>query len=240
MSPSQDSDDHEQRDAQADSAPGSDSDGESGDLTPWYSRWPIQVGALVVIALIGVGVVALVGGSPESEPKPSATAEVSTQVRGATPAPTPTQDALQNEIHSLGDVVTVNTVWEVTVQDPVMNATEDVLAASQENAAPAEGSVYALVYLSATNTGDEPRTLYDDVGVTYIGPEGTQFASADAVGPDDAYLVPTVEPGQTVSGSYVFEIPQEVTGGYWLVGPADDTTGSSWKAFANAPSESPS
>src|SRR5699024_4525932 len=50
---------------------------------------------------------------------------------------------------------------------------------------------------------------------------------------EDAYLLPTVSPGQTVSGSYVFEAPEGTTGGYWLVRPPDDASGANWKAFSN-------
>lgn len=240
MSPSQGPDDRSEGEETTDPAPSPGSGEPSAGRTAWYNRWPVRVGALVILILLVVAIVMLVGGTPGSEPESSPSADVSADVMSATDTAEPTQEALQNEIHTLGDVVTINQVWEVTLQDPTMDATEDVLAASAQNPQPASGAVFATVYVSATNTSQEPRTLYDEIGVTYIGADGEQIASADAVGPEDAYVAPTVEPGETVAGSYVFEVPAGTSEGYWLVGPADDPSGSGWKAFANAPSESAS
>jgi len=235
MSPSQDPEERPEQDGTGDPVPPAEPDGESDVLTPWYSRWWVRLVLLVLIVLMGVGIIYLMGGSPPVDPEPTETATATAPEK---PEPTggggePTQEALENEIHALGDIVTVSEVWEVTLQDPTMDATGQVLEASADNSEPAQGSVYATVYVSATNTSDQARTLYDEVGVTYIGPDGTQFPSADVLGPEDAYLIPTVAPGQTVSGSYVFEVPEGISGGYWLIGPPDDSSGSHWKAFAN-------
>src|SRR5699024_9003704 len=149
--------------------------------------------------LVGVGIMSLMGGSPPPEPEPSATTAASGKPEPPGDGAEPAQEALENEIHARGEVVTVGDAWDATLQDPTMDATGKVLEAAADNTEPADGSMYATVYVSATNTSDQARTLYEEVGVTFIGSDGTQFPSADVLGPEDAYLIPTVSPGQTVS-----------------------------------------
>lgn len=247
MSPTQDPEERPEQDGAGDPVSLDEPDGASDALMPWYRRWWVRVALLVLIVLVGVGIMSLMGGSPPPDPEPNATTAASDKPEptgdGAEPTGEgvePTQEALENEIHALGDVVTVSDVWEVTLQDPTMDATGQVLEAAADNTEPADGSMYATVYVSATNTSDQARTLYEEVGVTFIGSDGTQFPSADVLGPEDAYLIPTVSPGQTVSGSYVFEVPEGTSGGYWLIGPPADSSGSHWKAFANEGTGPPS
>src|SRR5699024_1970831 len=127
-------------------------EGASAALMQWYRSWWVRVALLVLIVLVGVGIMSLMGASPPPDPEPSATTAAAEKPEPAGDGAEPTQEALENEIHAVGDVVTVSDVWEVTLQDPTMDATGQVLEAAADNTEPADGSMYATVYVSATNT----------------------------------------------------------------------------------------
>src|SRR5690625_7859596 len=63
----------------------------------------------------------------------------------------------------LGESATLDDAWDVTVQDPDMDATQAVV--DEGNSEPSDGNIYVMVYITATNTGSEPAQVYDNIAM---------------------------------------------------------------------------
>lgn len=179
-------------------------------------------GALVIAAVAVVGAIQLSGhGAPEGGDARAGQVldePLAVQAQNPSPAVTEPPAAGTDAVLGLEQVAQLGSDWELSVQDPLMDATEDVMAQPDTNRPPAVGSTYVMVYMTATNTSDIELTLYDELAMDYLDKAGNQHNGSDAVAPEDAWSLPPVQPGETVTGSFVFEVPQGSTGGYWLVG----------------------
>src|SRR5690625_6958694 len=104
----------------------------------------------------------------------------------------------------LGESATLDDAWDVTVQDPDMDATQAVV--DEGNSEPSDGNIYVMVYITATNTGREPALVYDNIEMGYLDDDGQQFDWSNAVAADDAFVLPAVSPVEDGMGTYDFEM----------------------------------
>ena len=103
-----------------------------------------------------------------------------------------------------------------------MDATQIVMDEEAANPEPADGNIYVMVYVTATNNGSEPAPVYESMAMAYVDQNGEQFSGSTAVAPDDAFNLSEVAPGESATGSYVFEVPEGSQGGYWLIQSSTD------------------
>ena len=186
--------------------------------------------AVLVIALVVFGIVKLTGDGDDPPPTtdPTTTEPTDEPTEDPTDEPTdePTDDPTDQNTDgspqelALGESASIDDNWDVTVQDPNMDATQAVI--DEGNSEPPEGMIYVMVYVTATNNGSEAAPVYESMAMAYVDQNGEQFGGSTAVAPDDAYSLSDVAPGESATGSYVFEVPEGSQGGYWLIQSSTD------------------
>ncbi|QEO10628.1 DUF4352 domain-containing protein [Protaetiibacter larvae] len=100
--------------------------------------------------------------------------------------------------------------WTVVVNSVTFGATDAVLAENQFNEAPAEGSEFILINITATYTGDDADgQLAAFVGVEYVTPQGNTIDGLDAlvVAPGALDTMSTVYNGASVTGNIALAVP---------------------------------
>lgn len=103
--------------------------------------------------------------------------------------------------------------WDVTVDEIIMDATDQMAAANPFND-PAENGHYALVTVTATYAGDDEGTAGWELAAVLSGANRVQYSDSDcgAVEPNPMFEQPTVEPGGTVTGQFCIDYPTEALG----------------------------
>ena len=188
-----------------------------------WKTWQLVVTAAVA-ALVGIGIGVAVGGGnddpvaagDDATPTTGSASETteepeSTETTETTETTEPTSsggDGSQEQPHPLGTAAPVGD-YEVTVLSFVADATADVMAANQFNETPPAGSVYSLVRLRATYTGETEGTPAFDLTAGYIGADGRVYSDPDcsAVEPDSMIDQPSVVAGGTVEGNFCLLMP---------------------------------
>lgn len=187
----------------------------------WVAVATVIVGAGAIAAAVAFGLAQFTGDDEDRPPAGQPTATAPADEPTEEPTSDPTDDATaQNpddppQEKSLGDSAALDDNWDVVVHDPNMDATADLLDAG--NADPPEGTVYATITVTATNAGSEPAQVYDSIVMAYVDANGEQFDASAALASDDAYKLSLTAPGESGTGSYVFEVPEGSAGGYWLI-----------------------
>lgn len=195
---------------------------------PWYARWyvwvavaTVIVGAGAIAAGVAFGIAQFTGDDEDRPPASQPTATAPADEPSEEPTSAPPDDATDEspggspQEMSLGDSAVLDDNWEVVVHDPTMDATRDLVDAG--NVEPPEGTVYATITVTATNIGSEPEKVYDGIVMAYVDANGEQYDSSAAVALDDAYKIAATPPGESDTGSYVFEVPAGSAGGYWMI-----------------------
>ena len=182
------------------------------------------VAAALVIVLVVFGIVKLAGGGGD-DPEPTAdptTTEPTEDPTSDEPTEDPTSDeptddgpAGPTDELALGDSATLDENWEVTVQEPNMDATQQVV--DDGAVEPQDGNKYVMVYVTATNTSDQEMEAYPNIVMGYVNSNGDQFDGSTEVAPDDMYAQPVVAPGDSATGTWLFEVSEDSEGGYWLI-----------------------
>ncbi|UFU04909.1 DUF4352 domain-containing protein [Ruania halotolerans] len=196
------------------------------------NKTPVVIAVIVgvvVLALLIFGLTRVFGGNepeetsgPTSEPTTEQPSDEPTQepTDSQEPSEDPSGDAPEEpsgnpEFITLGETTTVGD-WTVSVHDPVLDATDEIV--SSDNPEPPSGLRYSYVYVTVTNDGSESMELFDSLVMGYFDAAGEAYSSSEAVAPDDAYFLDPVEPGEEVSGTYIFEIPADDRGdGTWAI-----------------------
>ncbi|SED99659.1 DUF4352 domain-containing protein [Ruania alba] len=214
--------------------------GGSGGQGPGSNRTAIIVGGVIVgvvlLALLIFGLSRALGGDgpdPTTDPTTTQPTEDPSEEPTEDPSEEPTDDPTEGpteepsgnpEFLALGESTTVGD-WTVSVHDPVLDATDEVVGDGQPE--PPSGTKYSYVYVTVTNDGSEALEVWDSLAMGYFDTAGEAYTSSEAVAPDDVFLLDPVDPGQEVSGTYIFEIPAEDTGdGTWAIAErVEDSTG---------------
>ncbi|GAA2517924.1 hypothetical protein GCM10010407_04340 [Rarobacter incanus] len=104
--------------------------------------------------------------------------------------------------------------WKITVKKVTLDADKQVAKANMFNDEPKKGSVYILVYVTATYTGDDDQGSIPWVSVDYITADGTTISGTDslAVAPKAFNRIDAVYPGGSVKGNFVLEVPKKGVG----------------------------
>lgn len=210
-------------------------------------KWPWIVGgccALLALAVI-IGAIGLfafarnagsepvtVGTTDPSIADPAttdpATGTTTDPASGATtdPAPAPaggTGDGTPESPFSFGSPVTVGVDGgnlEVVLGDLNPDATAEILEYNQFNPAPAEGSKYMMVPVTATYHGTGEIDAWMETGIFYVTADGTQVYEAPVVAPEDPSAAPALADGASVTFQLAFEVPAGDDGsGLMVVGP---------------------
>jgi hypothetical protein len=117
--------------------------------------------------------------------------------------PTPTTTAPEQEILMPGESARVGD-WVLRVVSVDVDGTAEVLAHNQFNEPPPDGMQFFLAHLEATYLGDASATMWLELGLTAIGPDGTRFQPFEpscGVVPDDVDFAGEAFPGGTVTGA---------------------------------------
>ncbi len=140
-------------------------------------------------------------------------AERPTAAGAAVPVTTTTTTvAPEQETLMLGESARVGD-WVLRVASVDGDGTEEVLAHNQFNEPPPEGMQFFLADLEATYLGDASATLWLDLTLTAIGPDGTRFESFEpscGVVPDDVDFAGEAFPGGTVTGATCWAVDSEI------------------------------
>jgi hypothetical protein len=168
----------------------------------WFARHKILTGLLAIV-LLGI-VIGALGGADQSGSDPGGPA-AKAPVAGA-PAGGQAQDAPAKA--ALGTAVRDgNFEFTVTkVQPGVASVGSDVLGEK------AQGQ-FLLVHVTVANIGTEPQLLMDSAQVVYDA-QGRKFSPDSAAGlylEGNEVLFTEVNPGNTVKGILVFDMPKDAS-----------------------------
>ncbi len=79
--------------------------------------------------------------------------------------------------------------------------------------------VFVIVTLKLTNEEDEPSTIFEDA-ISLIGGNGSKYSTstgaAMVMGDDSFFLLEEIQPGLTVKGKLVYDIPKKALSGAYL------------------------
>lgn len=101
--------------------------------------------------------------------------------------------------------------WSVTVNEVVLDATDEVMSANEFNEPPADGHQYLMVNITATYEGDDPDGDMPWVSVDYVTASGNTITSADAmvVEPEPFDSLETLYSGASASGNIALQVPSD-------------------------------
>ncbi|WP_019815003.1 DUF4352 domain-containing protein [Saccharomonospora saliphila] len=175
----------------------------------WFARHKILTGVLVVVVLAGIG--AAMGGGGDSDGNADAgSVETSTGADGVEEVADGDSDG-----DAESETVGLNTPardgkFEFTVSEVDCGHAEvgDEFLGKQ-----AQGQ-FCLVSMTVENIGDEPQSLFGD-NQKLFDSDGREF-SADTeagvyVGQENQTLFEEINPGNTLEGVVVFDIPEDAT-----------------------------
>ena len=145
------------------------------------------------------------GASAEPDP-PQTEPSSSTPSAPAADCPAPSADAPTGAVDdpfALGDPVVIE-CFTVVVDAVDKDATEAVLAANP-GAEPAAGNVYMTATVTITRSAGGPADV-SDVSVVLAGSQTTNGDPAPDLGVDPAPPSGTLDEGDTITGTYVYEM----------------------------------
>lgn len=193
---------------------------------PWYKkkRFILPGGLLVLVVLI----VALSGGGDEADPTAAdpttqatdtATSEpTASATAGGDPAPTDAPEATATDGDTDADATTVG-IGEAA-KDGKFEFVVEAFECGVSSVGPelleetAQGQ-FCLLELTVTNTGDEAQFMFADDQYLHDDQErefsANSMASLMANEDSDSMFAEEINPGNTISGTVVFDIPEDVT-----------------------------
>lgn len=113
---------------------------------------------------------------------------------------------------AVGSVIS-GTEYDVVINSVTLNATDQVLAASPVNDAPADGLAYAIINASITYTGEESGYAAMAM-IDFVADSGEVYDSSDnfAVAPDPSLGLDELFTGGVATGNTVIAIPADAQG----------------------------
>ncbi|GAA3285150.1 DUF4190 domain-containing protein [Nesterenkonia halobia] len=104
--------------------------------------------------------------------------------------------------------------WEITINDVIFDADEQIAAENQFNEEAPEGSSYALIDTTVTYTGDESESIVMGVSVDYVADSGETLSWTDsmATAPNELDISQELYNGGSAQGNVVIAVPDEGDG----------------------------
>lgn len=176
---------------------------------------------IATVLAVGLSVVLAACGGAAEQPVP----EVTTATASVAPAPTGPGSSRDNPF-PVGATATVGD-FELTLGPTTMDATAEILeyqaakygGNTDYTMPPEDGSIYVMVPVTATYTGQDVGDAAIDLNYAYVGGQGNVFAALLPVSiPDDLTRVGELYPGASASGNVMQMVPvEQVEGGVWRV-----------------------
>lgn len=118
----------------------------------------------------------------------------------------------------VGTAVEVAKGWDVKVDSAELNA-DATVAQGNEFIKPDPGNQFVLVNVSITNKSDQPAAAFTNVKLSLLPPSGVAIDTAIVADvPNEIDPLAQLQPGVTVTGALVFEVPADAVNGSVLLG----------------------
>lgn len=188
----------------------------------WFARHKFLTAVLAVVALIVI-VPAVSGGGeegPTGASRPTqgqdaadqpAAADAAAEEDAAEPAAEPEAPAEAEPPAEAGAAGIGEPVRDGKFEFTVTGIEAGVAEIGNESFGEQAQGQFVLVQLTVTNIGDEPQTLFDD-NQTLVDDQGREHSANTMAGiylEDNDTFVNEINPGNTVDGTIVFDIPTD-------------------------------
>lgn len=184
--------------------------------------------SLIFVVLYAVGFSAFLAGVEDgftSAPTPIESSEPATPAEPAPGGEAGDGEGTRDNPFPIGTTVVASELgedtWEITLGQPVLNATDVVLAENEFNEAPEDGFQYAVVPMTVTYLGSDSADPWFDINLEFVSAAGTTHTEFDtfAVGPAPAFSdINELFPGATAEGNWTMLIPiDNAESGTWRV-----------------------
>lgn len=175
-----------------------------------------------IMAAAAIALLALTGCSTATAEKPAAAEpaeETTTEAPAEEAAP---EEGTRANPYPIGTAITDGD-WTVTINSVTLDGTEAVIAENMFNEAPAEGTQYMLVNVTATYNGDNQDGTIPMLNLEYVTVDGNTINSFDAmvVPPEQFDSTATLYPGASTTGNFSFPVPTATAGEGTLALTAD-------------------
>jgi len=112
-----------------------------------------------------------------------------------------------------GEAATVDE-WDMTIEEWIPDATEEILDHDTSNDAPDAGTVLTLVTISGTYEGTGSSLPWLDIGVGYVGSDQLRRTdtSCRAATPDAMAEIRLVSNGDSITGTFCIALPADQIG----------------------------
>ncbi|MFZ4434525.1 MAG: DUF4352 domain-containing protein [Microthrixaceae bacterium] len=118
----------------------------------------------------------------------------------------------------LGTAVEVAKGWDVKVDSAQLDANATV-AQDNQFIKPDAGKQFVLVNVSITNKSDQPAAVFTNLKLSLLPPNGVALdTSLMGSVPNKIDTTAQLQPGATVTGALVFEVPSDAVNGSVLLG----------------------
>lgn len=164
--------------------------------------------AITSAALIAALALAGCTSTPSVNPPASSETAASDASSPDETAETGGADGSRNAPYPIGSTITSGE-WTVVVNSFNPDATAEILAESQFNDPPAEGSVYALANITGTYTGDDKGLPAAAIQIAFVTESGNTINSYDTfvIVPEPLDSLGELYAGASSTGNIVLEIP---------------------------------
>ncbi len=150
-------------------------------------------------------------------PPPPEDPTTTTAPAPSTTAPPPADSGTREQPIQFGEPAAVGD-FTIHVVDWEPDATQTVLEHNQFNDPPPAGSVYSIVTIELTYTGDETGEPWLDLSWSAVGDSNVAVDAGDCFTyPNSLFDVNEIFPGGTAQGAICFTVPEADTGSLLLI-----------------------
>ncbi|MBD8062299.1 hypothetical protein [Oceanitalea stevensii] len=146
---------------------------------------------------------------PSAEPAEDGATEAADD-EAAEGAPADDEEGTRSNPYPVGTPVT-DGEWEVTLGEP-REGWSEIQAENQFNEAPAEGTEFYLVPVTATYLGDETGLPWMDLSVQFVGSDARTYTDSCGVIPGDLMDVDELYEGGVAEGNVCVAVPEGADG----------------------------
>lgn len=162
----------------------------------------------VVTGAVGDAVKASTGSGDTSVTLPNGAKKTDTPAK-----PAAAEVGTRNNPYPIGSKITDGD-WDLVVNSVTLDATQAISAANAFNDAPASGSQFLMVNITATYNGNDPDGKDPLVSVDYVTKDGNTIDGTEKliVPPDQFDMMKTLYEGASTTGNLAFEVPSATVG----------------------------
>lgn len=161
-----------------------------------------------LIAAAAIALLALTGCSTATVAKPDTKPAAEEPAQESAP-----EEGTRKNPYPIGSAVTDGD-WTVTINSVTLNANDAITAENMFNDAPADGTQYLMVNLTATYNGAEADGMMPMLTLEYVTADGNTINSYDAmiVPPEQFDSLSTLYEGASTTGNLAFAVPAATAG----------------------------